>query len=508
MLFSDKYIVSRRGMLRTALVTAVLGTSLTACDQETFLNPTPLTSLADVEAFSTPDRVLAQVNGLYASVKSGQFMGGRYQVYVDVRGEEFLNVTNNGVTALSAWNHTQNSGSNEPTNLWNAAYLAINRANLFLAGLDANPTVIDQTLANQYRGEARLLRALTYHQMVQLFAQPYTKDNGASPGLPLRIKGEVGSGGNDLARATVAEVYKQILDDLNFAEQNLPANYASATLNTTRAHKNTAIALKTRVYLAMGQWANVVTEANKIVSTAAPYRASTGVAHQLQADVRTVFSNYTTTESIFSMPFSSNDLPGTQNGLHSYYVPLTGIGDYSLNPNGIISNTTAFATADARRNFVKSDFSGDLISGAQRNRLFKFPTGPVHTDWAPVIRYSEVLLNAAEARARLNTSAVDEQGLALLNAVRTRSNPTGAYTAAGLANSAGLVSAILTERRIEFLGEGMRSNDLLRTNQPLPEKGGVQSAPRIQAVPTTASVYIWPLPQTELNVNKLAVQNP
>jgi hypothetical protein len=47
-----------------------------------------------------------------------------------------------------------------------------------------------------------------------------------------------------LARATVAEVYTQILSDLNFAEQNLPANYATPYLNTTRAHKNTAIALK------------------------------------------------------------------------------------------------------------------------------------------------------------------------------------------------------------------------------------------------------------------------
>ena len=501
------HIVTRRGLLKTALATALFSVSLTSCSEEELLNPTPLTSLADVEAFANPDRVLAQVNGLYSSIKSGQFLGGRYLIYIDVRGEEFLNITNNGVTALSAWNHTENSGSNEPTNLWNAAYLAINRINLFLVGLDANPSVIDATLANQYRGEARLLRALAYHQMVQLYAQPFTKDNGASPGLPLRIKGEVGTGNNDLARSTVAEVYQQILEDLNFAEQNLPASYANATLNTTRAHKNTAIALKTRVYLAMGQWANVVTEANKIVSTAAPFRASSGVTHQLQADVRTTFTNYTTTESIFSLPMSSNDLPGTQNSLGSYYLPQIGLGDFSLNPNGIIGNA-AFAATDARRAFVKNDWPGDARGGQQLSRLNKFPTGPQHTDWVPVIRYAEVLLNLAEAKARVATTGIDEQALALLNAVRGRSNAAGVYTAGSFANGAALVNAILLERRIEFLGEGLRSNDLLRTNQPLPEKGGVQSAPRIQAVPPTASVYIWPIPQTELNVNKAIVQNP
>ncbi|GAA4414772.1 RagB/SusD family nutrient uptake outer membrane protein [Nibrella viscosa] len=488
---------TRRTLLKAAVMAVLFTPLVTSCNEKELLEPSPLTSLSDRDAFANPDRVLAQVNGLYASTKSGQFLGGRYYVYVDVRGEEFLNVTNNGVTALQTWNHSNNSQSNEPTNLWNAAYLAINRINLFLAGLDANPSVVEGTLANQYRAEARFLRALSYLNLVQLYAQPYTKDNGASPGLPLRLKGEVGSGNNDLARSTVAEVYKQILDDLNFAEQNLPANYATALLNTTRAHKNTAIALKTRVNLIMGKWADVVTEANKIVSAATPFRAATGVAHQLQASIGTVFTNYTTTESILSMPFSDNDLPGTQNGLASYYMPVIGPGDYSLNPNGILANT-AFTATDARRtSLIRNDIAGD----AGRFRLAKFPTGPVHKDFAPVIRYAEVLLNLAEARARLATG-VDEQALALLNAVRGRSAPNAVYKAEDIAGKDALVNAILLERRIELLGEGFRSNDLLRLNQPLPAKG------TIQAVPATASVYIWPIPQGEINVNKLIVPNP
>ncbi|GAB3314187.1 RagB/SusD family nutrient uptake outer membrane protein [Larkinella ripae] len=487
--------INRRTLLKTALFSVLLMPVVTSCSEEDILNPTPLTSLADVEAFSNPDRVLAQVNGLYASVKNGQFLGGRYFVYVDVRGEEFLNVSNNGVTALQTWNHTNNSGSNEPTNLWNQAYLAINRMNLFLEGIDANPNVVDAALASQYKGETRFLRGLTYLSMIQLYAQPYTKNNGSSPGLPLRLKGEVGTGNNDLVRSSVADVYKQILEDLTFAEQNLPATYASAALNTTRAHKNTAIALKTRAYLAMGRYADVVTEAAKIVSATAPYRAATGVAHQLQASVATVFSNYTTTESILSMPMSSNDLPGTQNGLASYYMPIVGIGDYSLNPNAILASP-AFTATDARRtSFVKNDFTGD----AGRIRLTKFPTGPQHSDYAPVIRYAEVLLNLAEAKARL-AAGVDADALALLNAVRGRSAPTAVYTT--LADKTALVDAILLERRIELLGEGFRSNDLLRLNLPLPAKAN------IQAVTVDASVYIWPIPQGELNVNKLAEPNP
>lgn len=483
--------------LKLTMVSIFTLAAVASCDEKSLLEPSPITSLSDLDAFSTADRILAQVNGLYSSTKSGQLFGGRYYIYNDVRGEEFLNVTSNSVTALQTWNHTNNSSSNEPTNMWNAAYLAINRSNLFSEGLDKNATIIDATLATQYKAEARFLRALIYYALVNTYAQPYTKDGGASLGVPLRLTGEVGSGNNNLKRSTVAEVYAQIISDLNFAEQNLPATYATAALNTTRAHKNSAIALKVRAYLTMGKWSDVVTEANKIVSTSAPFKANTGVANALQTSVASVFAApYTTVESIFSFPMGDNDLPGTQNGLASYYLPLIGIGDFSLNPTGIVGNA-AFSATDARRtNFVKNDFASD----AGRIRLNKYPTGPVHKDFVPVLRYAEVLLNLAEAKARIAGSSVDASALALLNAVRGRS--TAAYGATAFATGADLVNAILTERRIEFLGEGFRSIDLQRNGLALSAKAN------IAAIPVTSPAYIWPIPQSEINVNKDCVPNP
>jgi hypothetical protein len=149
--------------------------------------------------------------------------------------------------------------------------------------------------------------------LLSLYCRPFADGSGSQLGVPLRLRAETGPGNNDLARSTVAQVYAQILQDLDFAEQNLLATNGTALLNTTRAHKNAAIAFKTRVYLNMQRYGDVITEANKIVSATAPFKAATGVAHELQANVKNVFSTpYTTTESIFSMPFTSNDLPGTQ----------------------------------------------------------------------------------------------------------------------------------------------------------------------------------------------------
>jgi len=484
-------------MYKKALLAGLVITGLFShsCNEE-LLNPVPLTTFSEASVLNTPDRILQQVRGVYSAIKSGSFYGGRFLVYHDIRGEGFLNETTNGVTGFSTWTHTIVASTGDVNTVWNAAYYAINSANLLIDGIEKNRSVLNnEALANNYLGEARLLRALCYHSLLSLYARPFNDGNGSRLGVPLRLLLEKDGENNDLARATVAEVYTQILADLNFAEQNLPLNYSTPYLNTTRAHRNTAIALKTRVYLGMGRFKDVITEANKIVPPSAPFRAGSGVAHALQDDVNNTFRTpYTTTESIFSMPMTELNLPGTQNGLGSYYNPgPRGIGDFSLNPAGIIGNTTDFPSTDKRRSWV-------FRATTNKPYLNKFPTGPQHLDYVPVIRYVEVLLNLSEAIAR--TTGVDARAIALLNAVHGRSDATKVYAPADFANGTALANQLLTERRIEFLGEGFRTRDLMRLLQQIPGKANVA------AVNTTQSEYIWPIPQGELNVNKLIVQNP
>ena len=477
------------------LLTALVALMLPNACQKDKLDQSPENQLEEAVIFDTPDRFLSLANGLYDAMKSGQFYGGRYIVYGDIRAEEFLNETGNGVTGLQTWNHTLVESTNEVNNLWNAIYFCINSCNIYMVGVENNKAVLkNDALAANYIAEARFIRALCYHSLLQLYARPYADGNGSKPGVPLRLRAETTNGNDDLARSTVAQVYDQILADLDAAIANLPDKHASALLNTTRAHKNTAIAFKTRVLLGMGRYADVITEANKIVPAAAPFKAATGVAHELQASVKNVFTTpYTTTESIFSMPFTSNDLPGTQNGLGSYYNPgPRGIGDYSLNKAGIIGDSVNFKAADARRQFT-------LVAGA-KVWLNKFPAGSEHLDYAPVIRYAEVLLNAAEAIAR--TAGVDQRAIDLLNAVHKRSDASKTFVAADFADGNALADAILRERRIEFLGEGFRSFDSMRLLVPLPKKANVA------AINVDNPDYIWPIPSGELLANKLCEPNP
>lgn len=497
--------IASKGILSAALIASSF-----ACKDE-LLDVRPRTAFPPEVVFDTPARVELQVNNLYAQMKSGQFLGGRYQIYGDIRADDFLNRTTNGVTGYLVWQHTLTETSqNDVINLWDAAYNAINQINVFLQGMEDNGAKFDAvpfpanyrtTTAVAFKAEARFLRALAYHSLLQLYARPYIDQNGARPGLPLRLRAETDLTGNDLARSTVAQVYDQIIADLDYAEQNLPLTISNAFTRTTRAHRNTAIALKTRVYLTMGDYPKVIEEADKIVTQSAPFTATTGVAHALQSTPAAVFAPpATTTENIFSFPFTAQNAPGTQNQLAFYYRssssnatlnPVPGGGEYSLNTSGsgILANTAAWPANDARR-------SAWVYTVGAESFLGKYPQGTPFLDNAPVIRYAEVLLNLAEAIAR-TTPDVDDRALDLLNAVRLRSHDT----ALAPGDNDELVSMIMTERRIEFLGEGIRNMDIMRLNDTFPAKGAVG------ALTPASNVYVWPIPSTELQTNALMTRN-
>ena len=327
-----KRIVNKSNTILLLILATVFG--LVGCNKEN-LSPVLQTALTDATSFSTPARISQQVTGVYAAIKSGQFLGGRAHVYQDVRGEEWVNFTNNGVTAVGVWNFSILSNDNQVENMWSVGYGAINRANVVLEGIDAN-TAIAGANATRWKAEIRFCRALSYFYLQSLYARrPFNADNGASLSVPLRLTANRSPEGANLARATQAQVFAQILDDLNFAEANLPASYASPVndSNVVRAHKNAAIAMKMRVYMHMNRWADVITEGNKLVSASAPFQSPSNITHRLAPSVLTPFrAPYTNAEIIFSLPMSNTNSPGGQNGLGQYWTT-----EFGLNATGTSS---------------------------------------------------------------------------------------------------------------------------------------------------------------------------
>lgn len=465
-----------------------------SCNKD-FLDTVPYTSINQTDAFNTPQQYLAHVNNLYSQLQNPVFYGGRFIVFNEQRADEFGQNDGNAATGSAVWNQNVASTSEYINGVWSAAYTAINAANILMLKL-SDTKIISDSLSRLYTGEAKFVRALCYLSLVQTFAKPYHVDKSAL-GVPLRLTAITSDGHNDLARSTVEEVYTQIINDLNDAETLLPTAYSTSLLNATRAHKASAVALKTRVYLNQDNFVKLAEEASKLVPSIAPYVYSEGnVTHKLEPSLSNLWNgSYTGNEAVFSIAFANTttETPPSQFALAFNYVTQPII---FLSPGGIILDPALSDPLDARSAYIGFD-------KAKHNILKKFSitTAPFR-DYIPVIRYAEVMMNYAEALAHLGQL---DESIALIKAVRQRSNPNYNFVNIDFSTSEKIISFILNERRIELLGEGFRLQDLQRLGKNLPAKTG--SIGTAVEVPVNASNYIWPIPSGELSANKLCKPN-
>lgn len=506
---------------------------LFASCEDDVLDVVPKDALAENTAFASPSTIELAMNGVYDAAQSGFYRGqeNNNRGYIfgaahiqqsDMRGEDMLLInTFYDFTYRSTYSPTTENNRY----FWENGYRVNNLANLFIQGVEeaVEGAVIDEATGSAYIAEARFLRAITYHEMVLHFARPYRDGNGSSPGLPIVLSANNGPAAVEenegLGRSTVAQTYAQILEDLDFAEANLPDIRDSRTLSVTRATSGAAIAFKTRVKLHMADYAGVIEEGNKIVSNSAPF---SGGGYALEASAFGPFENNTSSESIFSMNMSANDNLNTNSALANMYgsSSLGARGEVAISP--IIWNQNFWHPDDLRR-------SGTFIAAGASGRLFttKYNDYVNNADFSPILRYAEVLLNVAEAEARSGNST---RGSELLNAVRDR-NITGSMTSYGMvANTNVLIGRILEERRIEYLGEGQRWKDIHRNavdpdfstggtpakmlsadvNGSTYEIGTTDLTTNVGAIPYADFRFLWPLPATETAINPTLAdqQNP
>ncbi len=210
-----KSIYLSKQMIKQTLVWTALTVGVMSC-HDNVLDLTPKNSISQETAFATPEKIKAQVNGLYGLLSADSFYGGRYLIFNEQRGNEFSQNDGNNSTGANVWNQSITGSGDFVNAVWSAAYRTINSANILIDNLQTS-TIVDDVTKKQYISEAKFVRALSYFSLVQTYAKPFAQSSTA-PGLPLRLKGEIAGGNNDLAFSSVAEVYDQILKDLDEAE--------------------------------------------------------------------------------------------------------------------------------------------------------------------------------------------------------------------------------------------------------------------------------------------------
>nr|WP_295868746.1 RagB/SusD family nutrient uptake outer membrane protein [uncultured Chitinophaga sp.] len=526
----------------TKVVAGVLmiAAGLSSCSKFTEL--TPKNQLADNTVFKDSAQVELALNGVYNAAAIGSYndsytagrgypFGAASIEQGEMRGEDMINLE--GFYEITYKSQYSTTSANN-VNMWVNLYALINQANTFIEGAQAAATtgIISSGKALQLESEARFLRALAHHELLIHFCRPYASKNGGEVGIPYRTIAMNSVSKIDEAlkvgRGTVAEAYDKLLADLDFAEANLSG---ATKFGYNHATKGAAIALKMRVKLHKGDYAGVIAEGTKLGTATAGTSFNSPVnGYTLATSPDEPFTkNDKNSESVFSIANSALANGDTNGALPSMFLPSTsgGRGLVATSPN--LYNAAFWAEDDLRRSLLQIKQTTTKDGKPVDNYYFsyKYRDGLNKSDWAPIIRYAEVLLNAAEAYARTGNTA---QAFALYNAVRNRSLPATSPNRI-TTPPADMMLAILNERRVEFAGEGRRWPDIHRlaldpvySAKGIPAKVlksdlktdgsdyNVVTKPAVKAsynaIVYTDFRFIWPIPSTETASNPNMKQNP
>ncbi|QPH41140.1 RagB/SusD family nutrient uptake outer membrane protein [Pedobacter endophyticus] len=428
----------------------------------------------------SPDKAYRNINDINLGVLGAYALldGGTIGV-VSTVSDEAMFPTENTVGNSDAFRWLYNSGSGSVTSQYGTFYVAIDRINRTLAGLDAlTLTGPDVATGARYRGELLALRAYFHFELLRNYASSY--QTGAL-GVPYMKASAIGYPARDNFETVIADAKADLVD----AKPLIPAAFT----DKTRITKTAVSAIQARLALYEKNWAEAIGYANEVI-------AAFPLATKAQ------FPGIWTDANDSEVIWKAKRVGTTDSRLGDFYFRQTG-GIVLYAPAFKLINTfdkvndiryPAYIKFDATRTGTKSQYLVNKYIGGTS-------TAPGLTD-IKLFRTGEMYLIKAEAEAESTGDAAGD-----LNALRAAR--INAYTNVSFADKASLIAAIMEERYKELAFEGHRFFDLKRRNLPVERLAAdAVNASGAVTLPTTQAQYSLPIPAAEISVNKNTVQNP
>lgn len=488
-----------------------------------FLDRESLTGLSDETFWTTEADAEMALAGCYSNLQSpflydsSPYQGGvqRWDYMTD---DGYVNWGWMAGGAVSRGEHSTNDGFIR--NTWQQCYQTIVRCNRVIETVPTlGQDIIDDTYASQIVAEAKFIRVLIYNLMSMTFEN-----------VPL-ITALQAVEEAQVAVSPKADIVNFILSDLGDAVKDLPDPGTEAW---GRATKGAGYALLARVNLYNENWTEAATWAQKTID----------LGYTLFPDFGGLFqeANETNDEVIFSVGYMRGpDEDGGNfagywgsNGIN-YHQALNNLGeDYFCTDGQLLTEsplyraTNPVANRDPRMGVTlvtdSSTWNGAMFNmGKTKTGVLQRKYGEEHntenhfdgpTDFI-VFRLGEVLLMKAEALAQSGSSA---EVFALINQLRDRTSvqmPHVDQTEVDTYFDGDLLKMVQHERRIETAFEGLRYLDLKRWGLLKERAIDFYMEYEVPKHPKLSNRYwvgpqqlIWPIPQTEIDVNPALVQNP
>jgi len=504
-------------MKKIYFILLIAFTASASCNKD--LNQVPISAATTATFYQQPSDFIQGINAVYNDLRG---YPDRLMFLSEVRSDNIYPANSDGV----ARDHDpiNNFQKNIPTNVyveeaWRSDFNGIFDANTILDQLSKNGNYAGSAvLVTRLTAEARFLRGFFYFDLVKYYGKVPIIDHPASA-----------AEANATSRSAVTDVYKFIIDDLQFAVANLPANYNGkfpvySSADVGRATKYAAEAILAKVYmtrsgstygiegpgLASNEW-NLALPLLQDIINSGLFAFNSNFANIFSYANQSPAVNK---EAVFDIMFLRGQSPvlGTdfpwllspQNYFNSFPTGNTAANGLIGNPNVSYDLLNDFDSNDARKSPTIHTTPFSYNGTVDAHPFFRkyLDTTQIPTsrfDWGInfiAVRYTDILMLKAPG----SQSDVDD----IVNRVRSR---------AGLDPITGVTLAQLyDERRREFANEGSRWFDLQRSGNLVTIMNAwiaVEDAALQKINQVTPNDIIYPVPQTQLDAAPgLYDQNP
>lgn len=485
--------------LKYLFFAALASLGFTACSD--FLDVDSVSKYDSEGVFGEKTEINRALNGVYAKLMSGDFYGDAYFTkFVFNSDVEFTTNTSDVATNNSFRRFDGNSTASDVEKFWNAAYSGVEYANNFVYYLERSPLYsTEDAEIMQMMGEAKVIRAMFFHDLVTYFGDiPFTFEPASV------VENYV------MPIVSRDEVYKTLIEDLKSIAPYMKFA-ANLSNGVERASKEFCWSMIARMAMHAGGYSlrpdtdnpanfgKMERPANykELYKTALAYCDSviSSATHTLSLPYYRVFVNEcnyvvnSNDDPIFEIPFAKE----TSGNVGYVHGPKSELYEGSTSGDNIWGEAKSsaalsafyrfmFDPEDARRDYLNGLW-GYLYNGepaisvsytVYNNKWSKLWSTSGNPESAgntginfPYMRYTDVLLMYAEAANELNDGPTDA-AKAALRQVRQRAftNPEkiDSYIESMSGSKDDFLKAVLDERKFEFAGENMRWKDLVRNN--------------------------------------------
>ncbi len=470
--------------------------AFTAC--EDVIESETKSSMDAANIFSIPQLADAAVMGIHVSFAETNSYRGRFTPYygLNTDAEWLISHDKTGDDKARICNYNPDpAGTNMNTanNAYAKFYEGIERANMCISGLRqyGNSDELRQLL-----GEALTLRAMIYLDLVKGWRD-----------VPARFE-PITSETLYIPKSSCDVIYKQLLADLKEAEDYCAwPNENSYTKSTERVSKSFVKALRARVALYAGGYCQ---RADGSISLSTDPELSRSAMYQIakdecvdiinqgcnklgtfEANFRALCEDVVTAgnESIYEIPFAD----GRGRVLYTFGIKHTAVNVYTGQAQGGANGPLPtlfydYDVDDIRRDITCAPYEWTLQDGQSAGadakvwqslrKVTNFCFGKLRYEWMTrrvvssnddginwqVMRLADVYMMAAEAINELDGPA---NAVQYLKPVLDRALPAAkvdAIISAASASKDAFFNTIVDQRRLEFAGEMLRKQDLIRWN--------------------------------------------